>query len=148
MHSSRSLLLVTVLLLFSLGTAQSTLAAPAQPYHLSDCFEFGGGYLYCYDSTGVIAGTTTASGNFVHTLTDTTNFTLTLDGSVVESGQRKSHFVNVNKGSQAQVDRFNGSDAFSYVDSTTGQTITCTYTFNFIYANGDIRHDVDNLDCS
>jgi hypothetical protein len=149
MYRIRILLVGILLLLFGVqGTTQAVLAAQAQPYHLSGCDDLGGGYVYCYESRGVITVTETPSGNFASNTRDTTTYTVSLDGAVIETGQRKSHFVNVNKGSQAQVDRFNGSDAFSHIDSDTGQTISCTYTFNFIYANGAIRHDVDNLDCS
>ena len=148
MHSSLALLARSVVVIFGvLVSTQLAAASPAEPYHTSECQTLPDDTVYCYESKGVSHTTTTPSGNFVWVIRDTTTYTLTLDGTVIESGVIKGHYVETAEDGLTQVNRYHGSREFSYTDSTTGLQVECTFTYNFIYANGSIRHDVESLEC-
>jgi hypothetical protein len=148
MRSSFTLLIGTLMLIVSLlGTIQLA-AARAEPYSISGCLYPEEGHVYCYEDTGVVQYHESPSGTSVGISNSRVSSTLTIDGELVETRHRKSHFVQVGKGSQAHVDGWNGSDTFTYIDPATETSLTCTYTFVFVYANGDIRHEDETLECS
>jgi len=137
-----------VLLLGVLSFAQPAAASPAAPYNVAECFDFGGGYEYCYEFKGVSQSNESASGNTKYTFNGSFSVSYTLNGDVIYSSEGKTHYTFIAKDGEPQVSHQRGSGSFSYVDFFTGEQVNCTYDYNVIYANGEVRHEVYNFTCS
>ncbi len=143
------LVVSAVLLMLSvLSIVQPATAAPAQPYHTAECSDFGDGYEFCYESRGVVQENTSGSGNTKYTYNATTSYTFTLNGEVLSSESNKAHYTFIAKDGAPQVSHQRGSGSYGYIDFSTGEEVTCTYNYNVIYANGEVRHEVFNFVCS
>jgi len=148
MNPRVAVLITAVMVMLSmLGFTQSA-TAQASRYTVSDCIESDDGYVYCYEETGVVNAQETPSGRFVGISVTSVTYTLTFNGDVIETGQRRGDFIHVSSGGIAQVDRFNGSQSVTHTDPNTGESTVCTYTFIFVYTNGGIRHEADELVCT
>jgi hypothetical protein len=139
-----------ILILIVPGITQSV-AAQASRFTVSDCVEYevaGDVYEYCYEETYVVNARETPPDRFVGISHLSTTYTLRFNGVVIESGQYTSHFVAVNSGSAAQVDRFNGRRSFTATNPVTGESMDCSYSFIWVYTNGGgVAHEDDELVC-
>ncbi|MBA3275430.1 MAG: hypothetical protein H0T72_06525 [Chloroflexia bacterium] len=148
MRTRISLVMSAVLLMLSvLSIVQPAAAAPAEPFQTAECFDFGGGYEYCYEAHGVFQENTSKSGNTKYTYNATSSYTFTLNGQDIQSGSEKYHSTFIAKDGESQVYHDRGRGSFSYVDFFTGEQVNCTYDYNWIYANGEVRHEINNVDC-
>jgi hypothetical protein len=141
-------MLLGVLLLIAsvLGTAQAASAA-AQHFTVSTCIDSGNGYTLCYEERGVAVARQTPSGREVSVSVTTFSYTLSLDGEIISSDTTNAHYVQTSEGGVAQVDRFNVRRTLTYTDPTTGETLTCANSFVFVYAQNEIRHEHETLEC-
>jgi hypothetical protein len=151
MHLRMPVVIIAVLLILIVPGMTQSVAAQASRFTVSDCIEFGAAgevYEYCYEETYVVNARETPADIFVGIDHLNTTYTLRFNGVVIESGQYKSHFVGVNNGSAAWVDRFNGRRSFTLTNPVTGESMDCTYTFIWVYTNGGrVAHEDDELVC-
>ena len=61
---------------------------------------------------------------------------------MIQQGSSKSNFVLVAKEGEPQVSHSNGKSSFTYSGTT------CTYQYNYTYANGELRHEAYDFQCS
>jgi hypothetical protein len=117
---------------------------PAFPYRYSDCYEYqydGDDYQVCLSGHGVSKFQQSASGQFLYKSSGTSHYTVTRNGEVIEEGSNKDNFVLVAK-DETQVFHSNGRGQFSFAGAT------CTYKYNVTYANGELRHEAYDFQCS
>jgi hypothetical protein len=127
--------------------ASTAVAAPAEPYKYSDCFDQGGGFVYCQEGQGTFRINDTPSGKLMSTASGSFSYTLTLNGQVIAkgSGSPNNEAVLLKDGA-TQVTHVNNKGQFSYVQG--GITYTCTFGNNFTIANGEYRHSVSDFQCT
>lgn len=142
-----AILITSMMLAVSMLGGAHSAAAQAEHYDLAYCSNQLDGTVHCIEETSVVQAHETSPGIFVGVSNGTYTYTVTLDGEVIASGQTKSHFIHVDKGSQAHVDRWTVRTTYSYIDTNSGETITCTYHTVAVYANGETRHE-KSLECS
>ncbi len=136
-------LLIAALFLF-VGTAVlagPAVAAPepATPYRYADCYG-DSTYEYCFSGHGVFKQETSASGNQLYKFSGSSKITYSENGEMLYQGSEKYNSVAHDNG--AGVYHSNGQGEFSYGDTT------CTYKYNFTYANGEVRHEAYDFECS
>lgn len=136
--------LLTVLV-SSLGFAQTAAAAPAQPISTSECSTSDYGVELCFEAHGVVRETTSASGTTTYSYNMTSSTTASQNGQVFYEAEDRNHVTVVTVHGEEQVYHVLGSGSFTNL-LETGET--CTYTYNIIVANGDIRHLLRNAECS
>ncbi len=142
MRAKTTLVLSALLLMLSvLSVAQPAAATPAQPFNVSECFSFGE-LEYCYTVHGVFQVTETPSGNTKYIYNVTSSYTVTENGQVVYSEEDRYHANYLVKDGESQVAHNLGSGSFPYANQT------CTYDYNVIFTDGEVRHEVFNFQCS
>ena len=138
-------LVITALFLFggAFALAGPAVAAPAQPYSYGpECYDFGEGYQVCFSGRGVVKDNQSASGNTLFKASGDSSYEVLLNGEVIEQCSSKSNFVLVAKEGEPQVPHSNGKSSFTYSGTT------CTYQYNYTYANGELRHEAYDFQCS
>jgi hypothetical protein len=135
-----------LLLVSMLGVAQT---ASAQPEHftVADCVPSEGGQEYCYEETYMVNVKDMPSGRTVIVSSLKATYTFSLDGIEIESGEYKSRTIRMDLNGISQVEHMNGRRVVTYTDPTSGEQETCTYTYVFVYAGDEIRHDDERLVC-
>ncbi len=137
--------LLTALLLFggAFVFAGPAVAAPAQPYSFGpDCYDWGGGYQVCTSGKGVYQENESASGNTSFKASGTYSYEILVNGQVVQQYSNRQNFVLVAKEGSTQVYHYNGKGQTTYAGTT------CTWKYNFTLANGQVRHNVYESQCS
>jgi hypothetical protein len=147
MHArARTLVSIFALLLTGMLATVGPTAAAAEPYDETFCDVFtdepGDEHAYCATTRGVLQATMSPSGTASYTENDRLTYEFYTNGQLVETGERKYHFTTVAKDAQVQVARMNGSTEW------TTDGVTCRFTFNSIYANSSVRHQIETLGCS
>ncbi len=138
-----------VLMLGVVSIAQPAGAAPAEtyttPFSYNECSP-PGPVVYCYQGHGVIHYTVTPSGNqtFVDNREECSQ--ISRNGVTLQERCDSRHYVVHMKGNEAQVVVLRGMSEQSYVIS--GTTYTCSGSYNAIYANGEVRHDAYQFQCT
>jgi hypothetical protein len=127
-----------------LGFAQPAIAAPAEPYHTTYCELDGPFDIYeiCYDMRGVVKENVSASGVTTVVINDTTTFTVTRRGEWWYSSGFSQHDTYVFQDGEPQVAHHLQR---GYIEEGTR---TCTYDLHSQFANGELRYDVSNFECS
>jgi hypothetical protein len=121
------------------GTAT---AAPAQPYNYSDCVGDAGGYQFCETGQSVLKDNQSASGNTLYTASGQFSYVYSFNGQTIYQSSTKYHSLSVTRDANTQVDHYNNKGQFS-----VGNT-TCTFTDIFTYANGEVRHETHDFQCT
>jgi hypothetical protein len=147
MRSRFTLLIGALMLIVSLLGSAQTAAAKAQHFAVSTCVDSDNGYTLCYDERSVVVARQTPSGREIGVDVTSFTYTLSLNGEKISSDMTKSHYVYNSEGGLSQLDRFNVRRTLSYIDPATGETLTCANRFVFVYAQGDIRHEHETLEC-
>lgn len=114
----------------------------------SRCFQ-GMYYTSCYTIDGQMHRTETPSGNaiFFWHADYTSDYKSTYPGFQYESSSEssaKNHWVI--KQGEPQVMSWKNDGEYTY--TLNGQTVTCTYSYRFHYANGEVRIEDYQADCS
>ena len=142
MRRAIRLFLATILLLAgALTLAGPALALPAEPYRYSDCYDFDDGYQVCFSGRGVVKEQQAASGNVLFKASGKSTYTVRFNGEVIEQGSGRDNFVLHEKSGELHVYHSNGKGQFTF------DGVTCTYRYNATYANGELRHEVDDIRC-
>jgi hypothetical protein len=131
----------TLLVFGVMSFAQPAAAAPAEPYHTGDCVQFGTD-TYCYEEHGVVQTNESASGNTKYTFNGTFFYTLTRNGVVIHEAESKSHSTFIVKDGEQQVSHSRDDSSYTYAGET------CTVSYNTVFANGEIRHQEFQRECS
>jgi hypothetical protein len=147
-----AILIATVMLAANmLGMAQSTAAAPAQPFRESGCdaFEFlGDVYEHCWEVKSVSQFNELPSGDTKLTYNGTSTSSLSVNGVVTESATSRDHYVHVFKKGEDQILRDRSTGTYLYTNHEEGVVVTCTFVTDYFYANGEMRHEVSDFVCS
>lgn len=114
---------------------------PARPYSIdSFCFDFLS-QRTCLSASGVIKEETSASGNTLYKASGTRLVQIFVNGQLTSTSSSKDNFVLV--GNSAGVLHSNGR-----TESVISDGMSCTFTYNYTYANGVMRHEVFDGQCS
>lgn len=135
------LISAAALMMSVVGFAAPATAAPAEPYDVSRC-QMVGVFEHCYTDRGVKQANVTPSGNIKITINGRNSTTVSYAGEVIESYEEMYHLTIIHRHYDQQVGHLVRRGSFSY-----GGT-TCTYEDNIVYANGDVRHHLSNVECS
>ncbi|CAA9370280.1 MAG: hypothetical protein AVDCRST_MAG93-8368, partial [uncultured Chloroflexia bacterium] len=84
-----------------------------------------------------------ASGVTKVTIHDIYTVTFTRNGDLFRTVDGKTHETLIFKDGEPQVAHLRESLSVQF-----GSGETCTYDVNVIYANGEVRHEVDNVECT
>lgn len=124
--------------LMLVGTAPAS-AAPAgpssqgaTPYRYDECYDFGYGTT-CYSAHGEYNIVQTPSGNSVYQSNGKFDYTVTFVDGQTYSNQASHHYHETWKKGEPQVIHQRSQGQYEY----DGQT--CTYSYTFHYANGEVR---------
>jgi hypothetical protein len=147
MHPRVATIITVVILIVSLMGLAQTAVAQAQHFVVSECVDSVNGYTLCYEERSVVTARETPSGREVSVSVTTFSYTLSLNGEIISSDKTKSHFVQTSEGGVAQVDQYNVRRTLTYIEPATGKKETCANTFIFVYANDQIRHEDETLEC-
>jgi hypothetical protein len=131
--------------LAALVLAASPASAAEQHYNFPEqCYDLGGGYSVsiCSSSSGQYNTVSTPSGNYNSTGKSTVFISITGPGYNVGISD-DYHFTENYKQGELHVWHVKYDDTFTY---TTGQI--CTYTDNYIFVNGDLKHSKPTIDCA
>jgi hypothetical protein len=133
------------------GAALALVATPAQAARVSqynypeECFSYYDEYLgdttVCYSARGHYNYTVTPSGNESYVGKDTSTFSVSNSSYSYSSSFDSRFHVLIKRGETHVVHQ-------KYSDSYTVDGQTCTFTANFTYANGEVRHDEATNSCS
>lgn len=147
MRTRISLIVSVVLFMLSMQSlANLAAAAPAVPYQTADaCRLTGGGrFEICVNGHGVVQENESASGVTKVTIHGFYTETLVRDGDeLLRTREGKTHETLIFKDGKPQVAHVREKRS---VQITGG--VACTYDVNVIYANGEVRHEVDNVVCT
>jgi hypothetical protein len=128
--------------LAALVLAASPASAAEQHYNFPEqCYDYGGGYSYCSSSSGQYNAVSTPSGNYNSTGKGTSSISVTGPGYNY-SNSFDYHFNENYKQGELDVWHLKYDQTLTY----SGQT--CTYTDNFIFVNGDLKHSKPTIDCA
>jgi hypothetical protein len=131
---------VLFLTLSVLSIAQPAVAAPAQTYNESSCFDGG---QFCITSRGVYQEQTTGSGITKATYNGSYEVIVRGEnGQVIYQDASKDSSTFVYKNGEPQVSRQRYTGSFSYEGET------CTFGYAVVYANGAVRHEDETFDCN
>lgn len=133
--------------------APPALADSAEPFHDSGCETdediVGNVYEVCFEDRGVEQRLVLPSGGGKRTLNVTTSWTLTVNGVLAGAGENKVHEVSIYKANEVwHVNKQRASGFYSFPDMSTDGLGTCTYMYNFIYSDGELRHYTDSFECT
>ena len=131
----------TLLLFGVMSFAQPVAAEPAEPYRTAGCVQFGSS-TYCYEERGVVQTIESASGNIKYTFNGTYFYTLIRNGVVIYESESKSHYTFMAKDGEQQVSHSREGSSYTYAGET------CTVSYNTVFANGEIRHQDFQRECS
>jgi hypothetical protein len=145
-------LAVTLLLTAGLvAIAQPAAAAPggsspngARPYNIIDCRDYdadGDVHTFCYEDKGVIQINKTPSGNVEYSAQGQYCYTDSISGTTISRQCEKYHYHDTLTNGQLQVAHGHGAGSYSY------NGVTCTMSYNYILANGEVRHERTFYSC-
>ncbi|MDQ3656547.1 MAG: hypothetical protein M3457_15915 [Chloroflexota bacterium] len=133
------LIVGAVLLMLSV---QPAAAAPAEPYQTTDACRSVFTITICVNGHGVVQENDSASGVTKVTINGTYTETLSRNGDLLRTTEGKTHQTLIFKDGEPQVAHTRDSRTIQI----TGRE-ACTYDLNVIYANGEVRHEINNVDC-
>jgi hypothetical protein len=122
------------------GRLESTSASAAQPYVTSEC-NVAGGVEICYTDRGMYQEVRTVSGNYKLTVNGSYSYEIRVDGELTDSGESRYHFNGLTNGSESLV-----YHTLTW-SSRTDDEGTCMHKLNFVYTNGEVRHDLGSVVC-
>ncbi len=136
------LFLAALFVLIGLSAVAGTAVAapePATPFRYHDCYTFDGTEA-CFDGHGVYKTQTSSSGDSLFKASGTSTTTVTENGQLVYQASDKYNYVSVTN--PAGVYHSNGQGEYTFLGTT------CTYKYNITYANGEVRHEAYDFNCS
>ena len=149
-----ALLAVLLLAAAALVDVRPAAAAPARPFDEGECLtwvnpETGDVYEYCYEARGVVQENRTPSGNRQVHVTEHHCDRSSFNGEVVYQHCSRDHFVYQARDGETGETRVSHSHGGSEISfAYRGTTYECTARHNFTYANGEVRHDVEDFGCT
>jgi hypothetical protein len=137
-----SVLIGSVALILSiLSAANPTAAATARPYTVSDC-STAAGIEICFTDRGVYQEIATPSNSTIYTISGRYSYEIRVNGEVVEVGESAYHFNGLWNGDEPRVFHTQASSSFTDDDQS------CSYDLSFVYTNGEVRREAENVVCS
>ena len=134
-----------VIMLGMLNLAQPAAAAPAQQFTWDAC-STPGPLVFCYQGKGVVHHNFTPSGNVSYVDNREECAQVIHNGVVVQDVCQRQHNVVHAKDNQEHVVVSRAVSAQTYVLS--GITYTCSGSYNAVYANGEVRHENEQFECT
>src|SRR5215211_4280395 len=122
------------------GGLRTAAASAAQPYVVSEG-NGAAGVEICYTDRGMYQEVRTPSGMYKLTVNGSYSYEIRVDGELTDSGNSRYHFNALT----------NGSESIVYHmltwSSHTDEEGTCSHRLNFVYTNGEVRHDLESVVC-
>jgi hypothetical protein len=122
------------------GGIEKTAASAAQPYVSSEC-SVAGEVEICYTDRGMHQEVRTPSGMYKLTVNGSYSYEIRVNGEVTDSGSSRYHFNGLTNGNESLV--YHTLTWSSRTDSEG----TCVHKLNFVYTNGEVRHDLNSVVC-
>lgn len=117
-------------------------AAATQHFDFPETCFTSGDVTICSSASGQFHTTETPSGNTIFSGKSTSTFSVTsTDGSSDFSDTFAQQFNELVKKGEVHVFHSRFKDTFTFAGST------CTFTDNFIFANGEVRHSQPDFNC-
>jgi hypothetical protein len=124
-------------------SATPALAAPTQHFDFPETCSTFVDVTVCSSASGQFHTTETPSGNAIFSGSSTSTFSVTLsDGSSNFRETFTQKFNELVKKGELHVFHSRTNDTFTFNGST------CTFTDNFIFANGEVRHSKPDFSCT
>jgi hypothetical protein len=122
------------------GGLRSAAASTANPYVVSEC-NVAAGVEICYTDRGVFQEVRTPSGMYKLTVNGSYSYEIRIDGELTDSGSSRYQFNGLTDGSESLVYHM------LTWNSRTDPEGTCSHRLNFVYTNGEVRHDLNTVIC-